>query len=119
MDILYSINSPDTHNGRHSEVSSVHLLSQPFDLPAGVAENDGLGDCQGLVQIAEGVQFPLFTLNLKHKSQQFELDIPGLMLNCMLALTYLDVELADTLQSQLLFLDQDADRFTHELLGDL
>lgn len=34
-------------------------------------------------------------------------------------LLHIDVELADTLQGQLLLLYQDPDRFTHELLCDL
>ena len=32
---------------------------------------------------------------------------------------HIDVELADTLKGQLLLLDQDSDRFTHEFLCDL
>lgn len=32
---------------------------------------------------------------------------------------HIDVELADTLEGQLLFLYQDSDRLTHELLCDL
>lgn len=72
----------------------MHLLGEPVDLPPGVAEDDGLGDGDGLVQIAERVQLPLLLLD-------------G------------DVELLDTFKGQLVPLDQDPDGFTHELLRDL
>lgn len=51
-------------HSRHGEVSLVHLLGKPVDFPARVAENDGLSDAQGIVQIAKGVQFPFFTFDL-------------------------------------------------------
>ena len=51
-------------------------------LPAGVGKNDRLGDCQGLVQVTQGVQLPLL-------------------------LVHVDVELLNTLQGQLVTLDQD------------
>ena len=82
-----------TVHGRDGEVSVMHLLGEPVDLPPGVAEDDGLSDCQGLVQVAQGVELPLFALN-------------G------------DVELPDALQSKLLLLDQDADGLAHEPGGD-
>ena len=40
-----------THHGRHSEISGVHFLGQPVDLPAGVAKDHSLGDGESLVQI--------------------------------------------------------------------
>merc|ERR1719341_2146383 len=46
-------------HGGHCEVALVHLLSQPVHLPPGVAEDDGLGDGEGLIEIAQGVQLPL------------------------------------------------------------
>lgn len=81
-------------HGRDSELAGSQLLGQPVDLSAGVAEDDGLGDGDGLVEIAEGVQLPLLLLN-------------G------------NVELLDTLEGQLVLLDQDADGVAHELGGDL
>merc|ERR1712087_881019 len=76
-------------HGGDSEVSLMHLLSEPVHLASGVAEDDGLGDGQGLVQVAQGVQLPLLPLH-------------G------------DVELADTLQGQLLLFHQDSHRLSHE-----
>ncbi len=72
----------------------MHLFGEPVDLAAGVAENDGLGDGDGLVQIAEGVELPLFLLD-------------G------------NVELFDTFESKLVPLDEDTDRVAHEFFGDL
>ena len=81
-------------HGRHCEVALVHLLSQPVDLPPGVAEDDGLGDGEGLVEVAQGVKLPLLTLDR-------------------------DVELANTLEGELLLLDEDADGVPHEPGGHL
>lgn len=72
----------------------MHLLSEPVDLPPCVAENDGLGDGDGLVEIAERVELPLLLLD-------------G------------DVELLDTLEGQLVPLDENADGVSHEFLRDL
>jgi hypothetical protein len=83
-----------THHGGDCELAGVHLLSEPVDLPPGVAEDDSLGNGDSLVEIAKGVEFPLLLLNS-------------------------DVELLDTFEGQLITLDKDADGVTHELLGDL
>lgn len=82
------------YHGRDGELAGVHLLSEPVDLPPGVAENDGLGDGDGLVEITESVKLPLFLLD-------------G------------NVELLDTLKGELIPLDENTDGVTHELLGDL
>ena len=82
------------HHGGHSEFTRVHLLRQPVDLSAGVAEDDGLRDGDGLVQVAERVELPLLALD-------------G------------DVELLNTLKRKLVALDENADRLAHELLRDL
>ncbi len=37
----------------------MHLLREPLDLPARVAEDHRLGDGQCLVQVTQGVQLPL------------------------------------------------------------
>ena len=72
----------------------MHLLRQPVHLPAGVAEDDGLRNRDGLVQIAQSIQLPL------------------LLFDC-------DVELLDTFQGQLVPLDEDPNWLSHELLRHL
>ena len=72
----------------------MHLLSEPVDLPPGVAEDDSLGDRDGLVEIAERVELPLFLFD-------------G------------NIELLDTFERKFVALDEDADGIAHELLGDL
>jgi len=37
----------------------MHLVSEPVHLPPGVEEDDGLGDCQSLVQVTQSLQLPL------------------------------------------------------------
>lgn len=83
-----------TVHGGDSEVTGSELVGEPVDLSAGVAEDDGLGDGDGLVQVGESVKLPLFLLNS-------------------------NVELLDTLQGKLVLLDENADRVAHELGGDL
>ena len=83
-----------THHTRDGEVPLLHVLLEPVDLPPGVAVDDGLGDGEGLVEVAEGVELPLLALN-------------G------------DVELLDTLEGELVLLDEDADGVAHEPLGHL
>jgi hypothetical protein len=83
-----------TVHGRDGEVTGSELVGEPVDLPAGVAEDDGLGDGDGLVQVGEGVELPVLLLN-------------G------------NVELLNTFKGKLVLLDQDADGVAHELGGDL
>lgn len=83
-----------TVHGGDGEVTGSELVGEPVDLPTGVAEDDGLGDGDGLVQIGEGVELPVLLLN-------------G------------NVELLDTFEGKLVLLDEDADGVTHELGGDL
>ncbi|KAI6772526.1 hypothetical protein HG530_003484 [Fusarium avenaceum] len=83
-----------TVHGGDSEVTSSELVGKPIDLSAGVAEDDGLGDSDGLVQVGKSVKLPLLLLNS-------------------------NVELLNTLQGKLILLDQDADGVTHELGCDL
>mmetsp|Transcript_14375 Transcript_14375/g.31152 ORF Transcript_14375/g.31152 Transcript_14375/m.31152 type:complete len:315 (+) Transcript_14375:57-1001(+) len=80
-------------HARDSEITLLHLFLQPVNLAAGVAVDDGLSDGQSLVQIAKGVELPLFTLNS-------------------------NVELLDTLKGQLILLDKNTDGIAHETLGD-
>ncbi len=72
----------------------MHLLSQPVDLPPRVAEDNGLSDSDGLVEIAKGVKLPFLLLDS-------------------------DVELFDTLEGQLVPLDENSDGVAHELFGNL
>ena len=72
----------------------MHLVRQPVDLSAGVAENDSLSDRDRLVKISERIRLPLF-------------------------LFHGNVELLDTFERQFISLDENSDRITHELLGDL
>lgn len=82
-----------TVHGRDSEVTSLELVGEPVDLSSGVAEDDGLGDGDGLIEIGEGVEFPVFLFD-------------G------------NVELLDTFEGKLGLLDEDTDGVTHELGGD-
>ena len=81
-------------HGAHSEVRLPHLLREPVHLTLGVAEDDGLGDGESVVQVTERVELPLLPLH------GYE-------------------ELLDALQCQLVTLDQDPDGVGHELAGHL
>lgn len=83
-----------TVHGGDSEVTGSELVGEPVDLSAGVAEDNGLGDGDSLVQVGEGVELPVLLLD-------------G------------DVELLDTFEGKLVLLDEDTDGVTHELGGDL
>ena len=50
-------------HGSHCEVVLCHLFSQPVNLSLCVAENDCLSDCEGVIQVTEGVKLPLLLLN--------------------------------------------------------
>lgn len=52
-----------TVHAGNGEVGLAHLVSEPVDLAAGVAEDDCLGDGEGVVEVAEGVEFPFFLLH--------------------------------------------------------
>ncbi len=81
-------------HGRDGEVAGGELVGEPVDLPAGVAEDDGLGDGDGFVKIGQSIELPLFLLD-------------G------------DVELLDTFEGELVLLDKNTDWVAHELGGDL
>ncbi len=83
-----------TVHGGDSEVTGSELVGEPVDLPAGVAEDDGLGDGDGLVQVGQSVELPVLLLN-------------G------------NVELLNTFEGKLILLDKDTDGVAHELGGDL
>jgi hypothetical protein len=74
------------------EIFLGQFVSQPIDLSARIAENNGLRDGDSFIQIGEGVEFPIFLFD-------------G------------NVELFDTFESEFVFLDEDADGIPHELLG--
>lgn len=50
-------------HGRDGEIALSHLVREPVDLSAGVAVDDGLGDGQSLVQIAQSLELPVLALN--------------------------------------------------------
>jgi len=52
-----------SYHGRHSEVTVVHVLGQPIHFTTSVAEDDSLSDTQCIIQIAQCLQLPIFTLN--------------------------------------------------------
>ena len=83
-----------TVHGGDGEVTGSELVGEPVNLSAGVAEDNGLSDGDGLVQVGEGVELPVLLLN-------------G------------NVELLDTFEGKLVLLDEDTDGVAHELGGDL
>jgi len=78
----------------HSVVTGSHFVSQVVDLASCVAEDHSLGDVESVIEVAESVQFPLLLLD-------------G------------NVELFDTLERELVALDEDAYRVVHEALSNL
>ena len=74
------------------EVRLSHLVRQPIDFTASVAEDDGLGDGQGIVKIAQGIEFPVLALD-------------G------------DEILFEAFERQFIALDEDAHWIGHELCG--
>lgn len=52
-----------SYHSRNSEVSTLHLLSEPVNFPPCVDENDCLRDCQGLIQVTQCVQLPFLGTN--------------------------------------------------------
>lgn len=83
-----------TVHGRDGEVTGSQLVGEPVNLSAGVAEDNGLGNGDGLVQVGKGVELPLLLLD-------------G------------NVELLDTFEGKLVLFDEDTDGVAHELGGDL
>lgn len=71
--------------------SLLHLLSEELDVPLGVAVDDSLGDVDSLVNVKEGLQFPVLLQD--------------------------DVVLLDTLKGQLFVLDQDFGGVAHEVVS--
>ena len=69
----------------------MHLVSQPIDLPACIAEDDGLSNRHRLIQIAKRIKLPLF-------------------------LFYRNIELLDTFECQLITLHENPNRVPHEFL---
>ena len=47
------------YHGRHGEISSVHLPFEPLHFPARVAKDDGLLHVYRIVNITQGIQFPV------------------------------------------------------------
>ena len=82
-----------TMGGRNDKLTALHLLSQPIDLPPGVAKDHSLSDVDGIVQITQGLQ------------------LVGIHSN-------INIELLNTLKSQFRPLNQNLDGVVHESLGD-
>ena len=80
-------------HGGDREVARLQLVSEPIDFSTGVAEDDGLCDCDSLVEIGEGIQLPILLLD-------------G------------NVELFDTFEGQFVLLDEDSHGIAHELGGN-
>jgi hypothetical protein len=78
----------------YSEVTLTHLLSQVVDSLTGVAEDDGLSDVEGIVEIAQGVKLPVLTLNV-------------------------NVELTNTFKGKFVLVDKNTDRVVHKATGDV
>jgi len=79
--------------GRNGEFSASHFVCQPIDLPSGIAENDGLGDVEGIVQVAKGIEFPV-------------LPFDG------------NIKLFDSFQGQFVSFDQNSNWLVHESSSD-
>jgi len=88
------ISCEKTDHGRYGELALVHLLGEPIDLSPCVAENDGLGDRDGLIKVTERVKLPLLLLDS-------------------------NVELLDTFERQLITFDEDTDGVAHEFFCHL
>ena len=69
-----------------------HFFSEPVDFSFRRAENDGLSDRKSIVQIAQGVKFPLFSLDS-------------------------DEKLFDSLQRQFITFYENSDRIGHEFMS--
>ena len=81
-------------HGGDSEVGLLHLLSQNIDLATGVAENNGLRDAQGVVQVTKDIEFEFLLFNI-------------------------NVELLDTFQGEFVLLDENFDGVAHEIVGNI
>jgi len=77
-------------HANNSEIGLSHLVSKPFNLTSGVAENDSLSDGEGIIEITESLKLPFFSLNSYEK-------------------------LLDTFKGKLISLDEDLDGVVHEL----
>jgi hypothetical protein len=76
----------------NSKVVLSHLIRKPLNFVSLVAENDGLGDGQSIIEIAKSVEFPLLLIDLNE-------------------------ELLDSFQCQLITLHQNLYWVFHELLS--
>lgn len=81
-------------HSRDGKITLAEFVGKPVHLLTGIAEDDGLGNGDGLIEIGEGVQFPV------------------LFLDC-------DIKLLDTFQGKFSLLDQDAHWIAHEFGGNL
>ena len=71
------------------EIFLSHVISQPVNLAPGIAVNNSLSDCERLVKVTEGVELPFFAL-------------------------YSYVKLLDSLQGELITLNENTHGLVHE-----
>ena len=79
-----------TMHAAYCEIGFSHLVRQPVDLATSIAEDDCLSDRQGIVEVTQGVELPIFFLDCNEV-------------------------LLQTFEGQLITLDENADRVCHEL----
>lgn len=84
-----SVKKSQRSTAYHREVGFTHLLRKPVDLSLCVAEDDGLGDGECVIQITQSVKLPVFLL-------------------------YSNEELLDSFKGKFITLDQDPDGVCHE-----
>ena len=61
------VNIPSSVLVIYREIGFAHFGREPVDFLLGVAEDNGLSDGEGIVQVAQGVELPLFFLHLNEK----------------------------------------------------
>jgi hypothetical protein len=93
-DVLTILRGHVTVHGGDGEIVGGHAVSKIVDFTAGVAEDNGLSDGDGLIEIREGVVLVVLLLDV-------------------------DIVLLNTIKGELLTLDENDLGVTHELLGDL
>lgn len=83
-----------THHSGNSEVLFDHLIRELVGLSSGVNIYDTLSDSQSLIEILEGVEFPVLLVNN-------------------------NVELFNTFQGKFVLFNEDSLRFAHKLIGNI
>mmetsp|Transcript_5413 Transcript_5413/g.7986 ORF Transcript_5413/g.7986 Transcript_5413/m.7986 type:complete len:235 (+) Transcript_5413:227-931(+) len=92
-DVTFALIHVSVH-AAYSKVALLHVFLKPVHLATRVAVDNGLGDGQRLVQIAQGIELPIFAV---HRN----------------------VELFDSLQGKLVLLHENSHGFAHKPLRHL